>query len=89
MYRTCDLIEYLVHLYSYNMDITKFFDRNKKELSSNSLVDEVAAKKQHEEILNDFIGLDKDDVSAQGLKSPECVELLFNCSPIYKQKLKM
>ena len=25
------------------------------------------------------MGLDKDDVFAQGLKSPECVKLLFNC----------
>ena len=34
------------------MDIPKFFDR-KKELGSNSSVEEAAAKKQHEESLND------------------------------------
>ena len=34
------------------MDIAKFFDRKKRELSSNSSVDEAAAKKQHEESLN-------------------------------------
>ena len=44
------------------MDMTKFFDRNKRELSSNPSVDETAAKKQREESLNDFLGLDKDDV---------------------------
>ena len=25
------------------------------------------------------MGLDKDDVFAQGIKSPECVKLIFNC----------
>ena len=48
----------------------------------NSSVDEVAAKKQHEERLNDSMGLDKDDVFAQGLKSPECVKLLLTVSKI-------
>ena len=50
----------------------------KRELSSNSSVDEIAAKKQYEKGLNDSIGLDEDDVFAQGLKSPECVKLLFS-----------
>ena len=44
------------------MDIAKFFDRKKKELGSNSSVDEAAAKKQHEKGLNDSMGLDKYDV---------------------------
>ena len=61
------------------MDLARFFDRKKRELSSNSSVDEAAAKKQHEESLNDSIGLDKDDIFAQGLKSAECVKLPFNC----------
>ena len=54
------------------MDIAKFFNR-KTELSSNSSVDEAVAKKQYEESLNDSMGLDKDDVFAHSLKSPECV----------------
>ena len=33
----------------------------KKELSSNSSVDEVAAKRQRDESLNDRMKLDKDD----------------------------
>ena len=41
------------------MDIAKSFDMKKRELSSNSSVDEAAAKKQHEGSLNDFIGLEK------------------------------
>ena len=44
------------------MDIAKFSNRKKRELSSNSSVDEAAAKKQHEESLKDSMGLDKDDV---------------------------
>ena len=44
------------------MDIVKFLDRKKRQLSSNSSVDETAAKNQHEESLNDSMGLDKDDV---------------------------
>ena len=35
------------------MDIAKFFDRKKRELSSNSTVGKVAAKKQHKGSLND------------------------------------
>ena len=58
------------------MDMTKFFDRNKRELSSNPSVDETAAKKQHEESLNNSMGIEK---FAKRLKSPECVKLLFNC----------
>ena len=62
------------------MYIAKVFDRKKREFCSNSLVDEAAAKKhQNEESLNDSMGLDKDDVFAQGLKSPEYVKLIFNC----------
>ena len=61
------------------MSIAKFFDRKKRELSSNLSVDKAAAKKQHEKSLNDSMRLDKDDVFAQGLKSPECVKLLFKC----------
>ena len=41
------------------MDMTKFFDRNKRELSSNPSVDETAAKKQHEESLNNSMGIEK------------------------------
>ena len=70
------------------MDIAKFFDRKKREQSSNSPVDEAAAKKQHEESLSDSMGLDNDDVFAQGLKSPECVKLLFNCLQNLETEMK-
>ena len=34
------------------------------------------------------MGLDKDDVFAQDLKSPECVKLLFNCLQKLETKMK-
>ena len=70
------------------MDIAKFCDRKKIGLSINSLVGEAAAKKQHEERLNDSMGLDKDNAFAQGLKSLECLKLLFNCLLNLKTKMK-
>ena len=60
----------------------------KRELGSNSSVDEAAAKNQHEETLNDSIGLDKDNFFAQELKSPEYAKLLFNCLQILKTEIK-
>ena len=70
------------------MNITRFFDREKKEFSGNSSVDEAVAKKQHEESLNDSMGLEKDDVFAQGLKPPECVKLLLNCLQNLETEMK-
>ena len=61
------------------MDIAKSFDMKKRELSSNSSVDEAAAKKQHEGSLKRFHRIRKNDIFAQGFKSLECVKLLFNC----------
>ena len=71
------------------MNIAKFFDIKKRELSSNSSVDEAAAKKQHEESSNDSMGLDSDDVFAQSLKSSECVKLLFNCLQSLETEMKI
>ena len=34
------------------------------------------------------MGLDKDDVFAQALKSPECVKLLFNCLQSLETEMK-
>ena len=45
-------------------------------------------KKQHEESLHDSMGLDKDDVFAQGLKFLECVNLLFNCLQNFETEMK-
>ena len=36
----------------------------------------------------DSMGLDKDDVFAQGLKSPDCVKLIFNCVQNLETEIK-
>ena len=45
------------------MDIAKFFERKKRELSSNNSIEEQASlKKPREENPNDSMGLETDDV---------------------------
>ena len=52
----------------------------RKKLSSNkSTEEEVSLKKLREENPDDSIGLETDDIFSQGLKSPDCVKILFNC----------
>ena len=61
------------------MDIAKFFERKKRDLSSNNSAGEKASlKKSREKNPDDSIGLET-DVFSQGLKSPECVKILCNC----------
>ena len=51
------------------MDITKFFERKKRELSSNNSTEEEASLKKPREINPDHsMGLETDDVFSQGLK---------------------
>ena len=62
------------------LDVARFFERKKRELSSNnSTSEEASLKKPREENSDDSKGLETDDVFSQGLKSPECVKMLFNC----------
>ena len=62
------------------MDIAKFFEIKKRELSSNNLTEEEASLKKPQEVNpDDSMGLEIDDAFSQGLKSPECVKILFNC----------
>ena len=62
------------------IDIVKFFERKKRELSSNNSTEEEASlKKPGEENPDDSMGLEADDVFSQVLKSPECVKILLNC----------
>ena len=70
------------------MNIAKFLDMKKRELNSDSSVAEAAAKKQHEESFKDSMELDKNDVFAQGLQSPEYVKLLFNCLQNLETEMK-
>ena len=60
------------------MNIAKFFERKNRELSSNNSTEEEASlKKPREENPDNSMGLETDDVFSQGLKSPECVKILF------------
>ena len=51
-------------------------------------MNEVAANKKHDESLKDSIGLDKDNVFVQGLKSLEGVNVLLNCLQNLKTEIK-
>ena len=51
-------------------------------------MNEVAANKKHDETLKDSMGLDKDDVFVQGLKSLEGVNVLLNCLQNLKTEIK-
>ena len=70
------------------MDIAKFCNRKKVGLRINSLISEAVAKKQHEESLNDSMGLDKYNAFAQILNSLKCLKLLFNCLLNLKTEMK-
>ena len=71
------------------MDIAKFFERKKRELSSNNSTEEEASlKKPREENRDDSMGLEADDFFLQGLKSPECVKILFNCLQNLETEMK-
>ena len=61
------------------MDIAKFFERKKRELSSNNSSEEEASlKNPRQENPDDSMGLERNVYFSQGLKSPECVKILFN-----------
>ena len=71
------------------MDITKFFERKKRGLSSsNSTEEAVSLKKPKEEKPDDSIGLETDDVFWEGIKSLECVKMLFNCLQNLETEMK-
>ena len=71
------------------MDIAKFFERKKRELSSNnSTEEETSFKKPREENRDDSIGLETDNVFSQELKSPECAKILFNCLQNLETEMK-
>ena len=70
------------------MDIAKFYDRKKRELTSNSSMDEAAAKKQYDESLSYSMASNKDDVFAQRLKSLEIVKVLLHCLQNLETEMK-
>ena len=71
------------------MNIAKFFERKKRELrSNNSTKEEASLEKPREENPDDSTGLETYDVFSQGLKSPECVKILFNCLQNLETEIK-
>ena len=71
------------------MDIAKYFERKKRELSSNNSTEEEASlKKLQEENPDNSMGLETDDVFSQVLKLPECVKILFNCLQNLETEMK-
>ena len=70
------------------MDITKFFDRKKRELSSQS-VDGDDSKKPREESNNSTsTPTSPGDVFEQSLKSGDCVKILVNCMQNIEKQVK-
>ena len=71
------------------MDITKFIERKRRELSSNNSTEEqVSLKKPQEENTDEDSLSSETDVFSQGLKSPECVKILFNCLQNLETEMK-
>ena len=62
-----------------SLDVTNFFKSKIKDLSNNSEESSESSKEQREGSLNDSSVSENTDVFAEGLKSPECVSILFNC----------
>ena len=63
--------------------------KEKRELSSNNSNEgEASLKKPREENPDNSIGLETDDIFSQGLKSPECVKILFNCLQNLETEIK-
>ena len=62
-----------------SLDITNFFKGKKRDLSNNSEEGGESRKKQRKGSLNDSSVSDNTEVFAEGLKSPECISILFNC----------
>ena len=56
--------------------------------SNNSTEEEASLKKPCEENPDDSMGLETDNVFSQGLKSPECVKILFNCLQNLETEMK-
>ena len=70
------------------MDITKFFDRKKRELSIHS-VDGDNSKRTHEESNNiTSAPTSPGEVFEESLKSIDCVKIPVNCTQNIEKQLK-
>ena len=72
-----------------SLDITNFFKSKRRDLSNNSEEGGESSKKQREGSLNDSSVSNKTEVFAEGLKSPECVSILFKCLQNLEKGIKI
>ena len=70
------------------MEIAKFFDKKKRDLSSNSN-DGDDSKRPRESRLDDAIGnATNTDVFTESLKSEDCVVILYSCMKKLEEEMK-
>ena len=72
-----------------SLDITNFFKSEKRDLSNNFDESGKSSKKQSEGSLNDSSVSENTGVFAEGLKSPECDSILFNCLQNLEKEMKI
>ena len=72
-----------------SLDITNFFKSKKADLRNNLEESGTSSKKQHKGSLNDSSVYENTEVSTEGLKSPECVSILFNCLQKLEKEMKI
>ena len=72
-----------------SLDITNFFKSKKADLSNNSEESGKSSTKQHKGSLNDSSVYENTEVFTEGLKSPECVSILFNCLQKLEKEMKI
>ena len=64
------------------MDITKFFDRKKRELSSQSADGDDSKRPREESNNSTSTPSSPGDVFEESLKSGDCVKILVNCMQV-------
>ena len=72
-----------------SLDITNFFKSKKADLRNNLEESGTSRKKQHKGSLNDSSVYENTEVFTEGLKSPECVSILFNCLQKLEKEMKI
>ena len=71
------------------MDIKSFFERKKRELSNKSDDGDNTKKAREQSSLEESIDADyTGDIFTEGLKSEDCVAILYNCMKNIESKMK-
>ena len=70
------------------MDITKFFDRKKRELSSQSVDDDDSKRPREESNNSTSTPVSPGDVFEESWKSGDCVKMLVNCMQNIEKQVK-